>query len=209
MFKIYRSFTPRFDAVFGGINESVVEFYAECCKRLFPNLAATFNGRLEKAVKIAWKPVIERLDGYPDHVFLVQSESNPLGHYVVNMKEKTCTCPGFGWLQSHYLPPFCKHRLAVALRLYGPDWKQYAVEMQSLRLHKLAKAYKDAYKEADRLNELWLEAGNRDANFPLLDIMRQEAIDAADHASALHQEWNNAAALQPFDFIYSQEDNKS
>ncbi len=104
-----------------------IQLFADCCTRLFPDLAKTFNGRLNKAIEIALNPIgSDTFVVIDEHRVQVKSQSNYLGAYIVDVKSKTCTCPGYGYLLKRGLPPYCKHRIAVSLRVYGEAWYQYA-----------------------------------------------------------------------------------
>jgi hypothetical protein len=54
-----------------------------------------------------------------------------LGAYIVDTQMKTCSCPGYGYLLNRGIQPYCKHRLAVALRCYGQAWLQYADSLKN------------------------------------------------------------------------------
>jgi len=85
-------------------------------------LAARVNGRLEKAVVLASTPAAV-VSTHCDFDWLVHSESNPLGSYLVDGVSHTCTCPDHG---AHGQAGIvCKHRLAAYI--YQTAFKRWFV----------------------------------------------------------------------------------
>lgn len=87
---------------------------AQCVEHLrtqYPRVAAASNGRAKRAAAIVSTAQMVETTDQP-HIFLVHSESNPLGVYTVDTIAKTCTCPDHGTYSA--TGAVCKHRLAVA-----------------------------------------------------------------------------------------------
>ena len=96
-------------------------------KEKFPRQALASNGRAERAVSIATSPEhIKPIEGDPGR-YLVCSESNSAGVYIVDVKAKSCTCPDHGKHSAE--GAVCKHRLAVAyLTAFGKETPTMAPE---------------------------------------------------------------------------------
>jgi hypothetical protein len=108
-------------------------------KSTYPKAAAASNGRAERAVQISTTVSMIETDELP-HCYLVHSESNPLGRYMVNTLAHTCTCPDSG--KHAAAGVVCKHRLAVGyLTGFGAS-KPAPVEQPKPTLLDLAKATK-------------------------------------------------------------------
>jgi hypothetical protein len=78
----------------------------------WPGAAAKSIGRLQRAKVIATAGVIFYAG---DGTYKVQSESNPLGTYLINPAAHSCTCPDHGKHGPEGI--ICKHRLALALAI--------------------------------------------------------------------------------------------
>jgi len=72
-----------------------------------------FLPRLEKARALLEEGKVHEVVGLP-HLFVVDSQEGK-GHYLVDLKEGTCTCPAF--VQGKTVP--CKHLLAATLLVWG------------------------------------------------------------------------------------------
>ena len=116
----------------------------------FHDLAAASGNRVDKAGAILHKPgAIKRGDNFGE--FFVRSDHNPLGVYVVNVLEHTCTCPDHPGITAQ--GGACKHRLAVGMRLYGHIWAQAEIE------HKIKNhCWKPDYTEEEDAISLATEA---------------------------------------------------
>lgn len=80
----------------------------------YERTATLCGNRANRAATISSTAEMVETTDDPD-VYLVHSESNSLGMYTVNVREKTCTCPDHGRQAEHGI--ICKHRLAVAYLL--------------------------------------------------------------------------------------------
>lgn len=80
-------------------------------KSNYPRAAAASNGRAERAARLSEIAHLVETTDAPG-IFIVRSESNPLGTYTVNTLTKSCTCPDHGKFGP--TGAICKHRLIVA-----------------------------------------------------------------------------------------------
>lgn len=72
-----------------------------------PQATARAGSRLDRGIRLFIADMVEPTNE-PD-IYIVRSESNPLGAYRVDLAAKTCTCPDSGRGNA------CKHRCAAWL----------------------------------------------------------------------------------------------
>ena len=122
----------------GAISQDAAEQCAQLFKQYYPEWTDRCDGRIARAVKICSTPgACKRMHTDNLDLYQVKSQSNPQGHYVVDVREKTCTCPDAG--RDGSSTAICKHRLAIAFHLLGPQWIQ----------DNQTNVIKDRYKLAD------------------------------------------------------------
>jgi hypothetical protein len=182
------------------INTEKGAVLAEIFRQKFPNLSRRLNGRLDAAVKILATGQIRHPDGFPDYVYQVPSQSNPLGSYQVDTQAHTCTCPDSG------KGNLCKHRLAVGMWANSLDWyteyqqqtlaaaaaQAKADELARYRsqVFELSQAENDAWHTATEAIDRWETAATtlrQDGTYPddnELEDLRAVMICAVSHAQS-------------------------
>lgn len=96
------------------LSEKLADRAAQQFRAHYQRAATVSGNRLNRAAAISSTAEMVETTNDPD-IYLVHSESNDLGIYTVNVREKTCTCPDHGKQAVHGI--ICKHRLAVAYLL--------------------------------------------------------------------------------------------
>ena len=82
----------------------------------------------------------------PDpNIFLVRSDSNPLGQYRIDVQAKSCTCPDAG------KGNVCKHRLAVWMYIQIREKSQQEARDGVKRQVEEYRAWKDAYPDSPNI----------------------------------------------------------
>jgi len=190
----------------GAIKQQAAEYFADLFRRQWPDLAAKANGRIERAILIASTPgACKPSDEHPGR-YLVKASSDNYSYYEVDIQRKHCTCPDSA--QGH----LCKHRLAIALHLLGPDWAAGANLMRERALCRLQAERDMAYQSmigkteiAEHADELWrspLSPGDALIHGQAwAEEKRQEMHAALRHLEALDAKQEHWRKLQPINFI--------
>lgn len=193
------------------IRKEAAEYYAQLFIARFPSWAERSGSRLAKAVEICAKVGACRRTEDPA-VFHVKSDSNPLGQYRVDMREKTCTCPDHG-KNRHGPQVICKHRLAIALHVYGPIWSRDEIITQIRAQTKSAEeiqadiekgmkdnaiyfaktAAREAWKQVIRAASHYETLWQLDYNDPRVVAARERMLAANAKAAQLQDEYERLA----------------
>lgn len=112
------------------MNEAV--YYRNLLARHMGASYAWIKARLDRAVKICTTPGACK-PGDDPATFLVKSQHNPRGSYIVTyMKDAPyCTCPD--WPKAKSLGGRCKHFLAIGIHIHGPQL-QYQLQMERIKI---------------------------------------------------------------------------
>lgn len=160
--------------------------YAQLFTARYPRIAAVSGNRLAAAVRIMCK-IGARQRGDQPGLFLVQSESNSRGWYQVDLVNHTCTCPDHPGIAAR--GGMCKHRLAIGLHIFGPDWvtaDNRAMIAHNRMLHEAHAATEKAWDAQLELANRWeFHVEHYGMNDPKTEAIREELIAATRHAEAL------------------------
>ena len=101
------------------LRPEAAQLYAGLLVEKFPFLPQLTNGRIPRAVEIVKTAGACRPSGLPG-VYQVQSASGK-GFYEVDTNAKTCSCPDDRQNTQRETNIPCKHRLAIAIHILGPQ----------------------------------------------------------------------------------------
>jgi hypothetical protein len=169
------------------LRQSEAEYYARLFVEKYPQWAARCNGRLARAIRIATKAGATLAGDVPG-IFLVQSDHNPRGWYTVDMNAKTCTCPDDG--QNKDGPKIiCKHRLSVALRMYGPDWTHEHIEKRMRAQSAAHQAALAAWDDANDAATIYENLRPETYDDPATEAARQRMLELTTRAEQLQAQY--------------------
>ena len=91
---------------------------------LRPDIIQASDGRVKRALNIIARETPSIQQGEQQNTFMVRSCSRKDKYYTVDLTAKTCTCPDDREARRLQVADvrICKHRLAVGMYFFGPEW---------------------------------------------------------------------------------------
>jgi hypothetical protein len=178
------------------IRPAAAQDYVDLFVAKYASTAAICGNRLAAAMRIMCR-VDGRRRGDQVGQFQVRSESNPRGWYQVDLLTRTCTCPDHPGITAK--GGICKHRLAVGLQIFGPDW---VITAETKRQHDIAarmaatRAADKAWAELDRLVDQYTAIGDQYTDYfaPPVEAARAAVLAATHQAEHLQKIANELQA---------------